>query len=113
MIHMIVLNVDSLLLLSTLKLESTLQSGDKMTEESLEDINKSNESGNCRNICNLLREMKKFCVEKNIEKAEEIHKDSDIFNDAIKKSNKEGNHELIYDLLRPGSSLSIQPLYPI
>ena len=41
------------------------------------------------------------------EKSEEIHEDSDIFNDAIKKSNKEGDHELIYDLLRPGSSLSI------
>ena len=37
--------------------------------------------------------------------------DSDKFNDVIQKSNKEGNHEEIYTILQPGSSLSINILF--
>ena len=70
-----------------------------MSEERVEmvsdDEDKSNETrGTCWKLCNFLRE-----------KPEEIHEDSDKFNDAIRKSNKEGNHEEIYNLLH-GSSLS-------
>ena len=72
-----------------------------------EDVEKSDGSGPCRSICSLLSQIKKFCVEKNIEKDEDIHDDSDKFNAAIKKSNEEGNHKEIYDLLGPKSSLSI------
>lgn len=88
-----------------------------MIEESLdtgsdnEDVQKSNDDSNFGNICNFLREMKRFCVEKNIEKSEKTHEDSDKFNDAIKKSNKDGTHEEIFNLLQPGSNLSINILH--
>ena len=53
----------------------------------------------------------KLWTAKNIE-TEKPHADSDKFNDAIKKSNFEGKHEEIYNLLRTktgssDSSLSI------
>ena len=98
------------IVLSTLRLTQSL---DTMIEERLEigseaeNVQKSDGGGPCRNICSLLSQMKEFCVEKNIEKDEEIHVDSDKFNAAIKKSNEEGNHNEIYDLLGPRSSLSI------
>ena len=53
----------------------------------------------------------KFSSKKNIE-TEEVHRDSNKFNYAIKTSNYDGKHENIYNLLRPktgtsDSSLSI------
>ena len=75
-----------------------------ITENDSENLEGSNERGTCTKICDLFREMKKFCVEKNIEQPEQIHEDSDKFNDAIKKANKEGNHDEIYKLLLGSSS---------
>ena len=90
-----------------------------MTDESIEilpinsdseSIQKSNKRGKNGNIiCNFFHEIMKFFNAENIE--EEIHADSNKFNDAIKKSNDEGKHEEIYKLLQNtgsgDSSLSI------